>query len=1138
MKVTTKKWFWLSVPVAFLLVLVMGPLQLWAAVNPGGMGEGAVSLLVKEGEGEGTAVVFGNISGTVFAPDGVTPVANSSIEIEAVGGGFFDWTTTSIDGTYSFVDLEAGEYHITAFPPDNAFEWAGSWPESVTVVEGQTVTQNLHLTMVQLSGFVQDDRTGLGIAGASVVVFDENYEYVAWGSSSAEGYFRIGAVMTGTTYILEAFAPAGSDYVLVAPVVTTPPDANITINMTIPQPNVEGRVLDNNQLPVRNASVFIYNSDYGDEVRTNLLGNFSIAGLEPGEYWLEVDPPWGRGDLLPSDPISITITDPTTYILVGDIVLAAASKAVTGQVTYLSLGSTVLVDDAIVWASRLDDAGYYEVETSVNGEYLLNLSGGEWEIGIEPANYPPLWMYEGDSVVVEFALDDTPEAEIVNFEATATDAGILGQITCPNGPCSALPPGALWVSLENEDMGVGTGSPVGQDYSFNLSVVSGWYELSVHVDTNLLQAPPPISIYAEQGQTLNVGEIQLVARDSSISGRVTNPSGVGKPGINLFAWQDETGYWSWTETDGAGNYTLAVTGGEWFVLAEAPITSTYIVVDRVQHVSVPSLGNVADVNFTVVAADSQINGFTVDAQSGAFLSQLTGWAWSEAWVNDDYRYLSDGPVDNGQFELGVVGGTNYRVGVYVPPQSAYMPAYSDPFPVGPAQMVSMTVPLQRKNAMVQGQLRNGITGEPILGVSGEVFAYSQQLDAWTATNIDPETGYYEMALAAGDWWLEAWVNPETGYVTSDEGVMVTAVADGVVEQHIPAWNRNATIRGQVTNPAGEPISGAYVFATGSALQLGEYETFVRTGFDGRYELRVPTGVYKVGSALPRQVLMENGWLTPPIQNQIGTGPNNPATGIDFQFQEVDAYITGQVTFEDAEFNPDGRAFVWAWAESGEWAMGRVSFSSSGVATYTLNVRSGTVWYVGGVYEDWDNEAFYEAERQAVAVAEAGTVEQDLLLSGPYPFPEPVVMSFDATKAQTIEMDNGAVIRIPAGALASQGRVTMYFFPTRDIRPSAGQELVGFGYEIRATDNRGREITQFNKDVVISFPYDEGTIGGDENDLVVGYYSTLLERWVVVDNVVVNPDANRITFRVDHFSLFGTLLVPEGGIAYIPAVFIP
>jgi len=383
-------------------------------------------------------------------------------------------------------------------------------------------------------------------------------------------------------------------------------------------------------------------------------------------------------------------------------------------------------------------------------------------------------------------------------------------------------------------------------------------------------------------------------------------------------------------------------------------------------------------------------------------------------------------------------------------------------------------------------------------------------------------------VISGTWHLRTWVDPASGYVAPPTATVATVHAGQVLpDQDFELWPIEASISGHVLKPDGTPRAGAFVFAQGESPHVGYYETHAETDDIGGFELSVPEGGYVVGASLPPDELHALGWLNPPPIDVPWVATASPATGLELRFRQLDGEIFGTVSFAPGIVaTATHPAYVWAFANSGERAETEAVPSSANSFTYTLRVISGTIWHVGAVYEDLDNGVFFESPDKVVDLTNTDQALQNLVLGGPWPMPQPFIVSFDGAQMQTIIMPDGVELRIPAGALVSSGTVTLFIFPTQEMRPEPGRELVGPGYEIWGIDQNGKEITQFNKNVMMVFSYPSDAAlhaqGLSEHMLVPVYYSTLVGHWILADRYVVDTTNNEITLEINHFTKFGLL----------------
>jgi hypothetical protein len=1084
----------------------------------------------------------GGIEGLLHEPDGATPVAGGWIDVHDAEEQPWMGADTAPDGSFAIPNLPPGHYTLRAYPPQGS-AYAGSLPVQVEVLSGQWAATNVLLTEVRISGWVQDSDTGGRIEGATVVAYDDAWTVEQWATTNVTGEFKIGGVQIGATYNLEAIAPPGSPYVpLPIHYTAVPITTDVVLEMHIPPTNVVGIVHDPIGAPVPGAGVVVFRDDFWRETRADEMGGFRFRGLPTGEFKIHAAPPWEAKGLIASEPFTITITAFDALVDVGVITLPHAYKTANGRVIFA--GTTNGVPDAVVTAHRLDGPGYAEGPTDPAGDYNLSLTGGEWHLNVEPRQPPAQWIFAEPPVWIVFAHDTAPQTETVTLPVVPTDAWVAGRIVCPGGGvCPGDPPHQdIVVELRHDELR--NSASLGPDYRFNIPIPHGWYKLVVHLHHPGMQGPAPIHVFVGPGQTLDVNDVALLLKDAHIVGRVFNEFGAGVPGVPVFGWQPEGVGRGRAETDANGFYDMPVIGGEWFVEPQPGPERPYVFRQHPPMVRVAPGGTVAGVDLGLTYAGARIRGLAVDAHTYEPLWGLDGGARAELYVGPPghFEFFSDAPMRDGGFELKVQGGAQYNVSLDVPPHAPYVSGGIGPVPVAPGGFVTVEVPLEHKNTAVEGHLIDALTGFPAAGpIWGEVFGEDER-GHWAGVGVNPATAAYGMGVVSGTWRLRARVDPASGYVAVPTTTVVTAYAGSPVVQNFEVWPIKAHISGTVQKPDGAPLQ-AFVFAEGESPFVGHFETHVWSDAAGDFDLRVPEGVYVVGAGLPPDELAAQDWLPPSPLEGVAVSATSPATGLAFRFRRLDGEIHGAITFvPGAVVTATHPAFVWGWAEGGGRAETEAHVvPGTNTFTYTMRVISDTVWHIGAVYEDWDNGVFYESAEAVVPVPPpSGQAIRDLALGGPWPLPQPFIVSFDGSQMQTIVMPDGTELRIPPGALVVSGTVTLFIFPTQELRPEPGREVIGVGYEMWAVDQNGQDITEFNKNVVMVFHYppdaELAKRGIAEHRLIPVYYSTLVGRWILADSYVLNTIHNEITLNINHFTTFGVASTgPKQYHAYLPLV---
>ncbi len=1093
----------------------------------------------------------GAIEGFVYDPYGTTPMVGAWVNMHHEEA-HIDFSAETVGaGYYSIVDLPPGPYVLHARPPAGS-PFAPSLPIGVEIHSGQWASETLLLEEPLISGYVRDCEPGpeLRIPGALVVAHTEDWSFEVWDSTDANGEFKLGGMAIGAPIILEVLPPPESEYAPLEPAVVVPPVAGLVLELCIPPTNVEGSVVNPDGLAVPGAGVVLWRDEFWTETAADELGGFRFRGLPTGTFSLQAAPPWGPAGegLLPSPPFTVSVSQPDSLVNVGPVTLPLAIKTVSGQV--LNAATGVPVEEALVVAHRLDEVGFSERPVEANGVFTLYLPGGEWHLRVEPLPppAPPAeWIFLGPPAWAPFIEPpDVPEDITgVILEVVPTNSWVGGQVLCPGEP-GPVPCDGPPFNLSHEDISVELGNDqfhnrvgLGPDFGFEIPIPDGWYEMIVHVHHPELplQGPRLDPILVPPNEHLVLPEpIVLLPKDALIVGQVRNELGAGVPGVVLIGWQPEGFGWGWAATDASGTYTMPVIGGEWFVEPQPGPELPFVYRHQPQLVRVAPLGKVSGVNFELTRADARIMGSVVDAVSGEPLWGLDGWAWAERHLPGDvFEFFSDAPMWDSRFELKVRGDEVYNVGLDLPPQAPYVSGGTGPIGVPPFGEVPVEVPLQHKDAAIEGALV--ITGspgpDPALGVWAEVFGEDEQ-GHWVVAGVDPGSAGYELGVISGTWHLRTWVDPASGYVAVPTPTLVT-VHSGDVASFVDfeVWPINTFISGTVSAPDGTPVE-AFVFAEGESPFVGHFETHTGSGPDGYFELLVPEGGYVVGAGLPGDELQAMGWLNPTPIDVPWVAAGSPATGLELHFRHWDGEIHGTISFAPGVVaTATHPAYVWGYSDEGEWAETEALVSGIDTFTYTLAVISGTVWHVGAVYEDVPNGVFYESPEETVSVPASPPVAQafqDLALGGPWPLPQPIIVSFDGGYMLIISVfippDRSLKLVIPAGALVNSGTVTLFIFPTRELRPEPGREIVGPGYEMWAIDQNGQQITHFNKNVIVTFPYPSDAelaqLGVSEYMLVPMYYSTLAGNWILADSYLLDTENNEITLHINHFTKFGTL----------------
>jgi hypothetical protein len=353
------------------------------------------------------------------------------------------------------------------------------------------------------------------------------------------------------------------------------------------------------------------------------------------------------------------------------------------------------------------------------------------------------------------------------------------------------------------------------------------------------------------------------------------------------------------------------------------------------------------------------------------------------------------------------------------------------------------------------------------------------------------------------------VDPAAQYVALRHRRNYPVAAGHTAPAPLPVVAKDSLLAGIVRDPGGAPLPGATIVADGWGAQLGDVHLSVISGGDGRFRLRLPHGHYLVRATLDADC----GWIHPASLN-VAVPEGSSVTGLELQFSEPDATISGTVTLVGGGQH-SGTVKLWAYSAH----HGYTDTTAELNGPYTLHVLSDTTWHVGAAYQEGTS---YWVGKARVRVPEGGTTK-DLELKGPFPLPAPVSVRFDASDEQYVRLADGTSIYIPAGAMPVSGTVTLHVTPLATFPHQRHANVYRYGYAFTAADGNGQPIEeQFNTDVLITFPYDEADLvqmGISEWWLKPAYFSTTTDSWTFPESYVVDTVADVVAMQIDHFTDF-------------------
>lgn len=301
-----------------------------------------------------------------------------------------------------------------------------------------------------------------------------------------------------------------------------------------------------------------YISVYGYILETGMM---QVGGLPVGDYCLLVTL-YGDGSTYMS-PIkeTFTIDDESALLDLGTLAPAASTKFVSGRVVKADGTGVAEIN---INASKHNDpyGGWAATHTDADGNFTLNLTGGEWGIAIDlystylPGGGHPeldlilsdphhgtsqIWFTEEAMKLVTFADDATEEAQDVEFTVSEATSTITGMLLKPDGTPATGIGGEVNAQSElfSHSWAIGYIDP--ETASYEVSVVGGEWLVGFNLQSDgygdstgdYVEHGPLVTVNVADGSTAQQ-DFTLQMYDTTIRGTVLNAD--GSPITYGYAW--------------------------------------------------------------------------------------------------------------------------------------------------------------------------------------------------------------------------------------------------------------------------------------------------------------------------------------------------------------------------------------------------------------------------------------------------------------------------------------------------------------------------------------------------------------------------------------------------------------------------
>lgn len=1049
--------------------------------------------------------------------------------------GWSESKYTNIDrttGEFKFFASE-GTWYLSLYGGGNG----GQDPDTITVevpASGVKDVGTIRQTAPNALFTVVEPNGTTPVTNGSGYIHTADWRISKYANLNSSGQLEFTLTQSGT-YTLDVYSWS-STYADPDPVTFTYTAGNsVSQTLTMQQPAMRGSVVDASGNAVQGLSVYVHDSSWMNSGwgYSDSTGAFTIRrALPTGTYDVSMSyyNYYGGTNLIPPDDFSISLTrgtTDTTYVTT-PLRMSAPTKTINVNVKYPNGNA---VTDANVSGWKQTGSGYFYGQVNSNGLYTTTVGPGTWQISVYPtwSGGSPAWGYFDSATTVTFDLDrDTLETKSKEITVTPFNSRITGKVLKPDG---SVPSSSDYTSVSvYQDKGFYNWSQPDSNGAFTVKVPAGKHKVQVYTSSTTYAAPEVQSWSVGEDEEKDIGILSFVEKKEKIIVTIVDTAGNPIENQYSYAYKDNGGYgWAWGQTDSTGKVTLNVTTGDWVAMTYGSYwygsgTTQYVPLESSKKVELTK-EETENVQFTMGVATATITGSIKDPD-GNVISSGYGWiSVRNSSSTDTYGSGLGGSVSGGGFSVKVPAGT-WILRYNTWGNTEYDTAGEVTVTVADSETYDGgDITLIPANSTLSGSLVDA-DGNAITDLSASIYAEN---GAGANKYVWTNDGNYSFNVSESEWTVGAWVSWGSDYVVSpQQDKTVTVGDDEDVDFDITLLHEDSTVSGTVTNEAGEPVQNVWVSLktkkggeTTSSYRMyrSNYEFGALTDDNGNYELSTTPGEWFVTPKAPEG----SGYMNPEAV-KVDVDASSPAD-VDFVLLTPDVTITGQALI-DGTATP---AYIFAYSDEGA-----TTSTTTEDGTFELPATSDDTWHVGAVYEEDNENTYYEAvEVKVIAEEENTTYNADLSLTqSPIDVPDAESVTFGSDETATLELSDGTNVTIPAYAITedSDQLLTVTATPVvEDVAHTATEQPVGLMYDFQAVkadgEDAGSEITSFASEVTVTIPYTTEILeyeSVEEDEIQPTYWDETRQDYSSVNNVVVDEDNDTASFTINHFTKFGII----------------